>query len=551
MAATPEQSNSNTLNSELRTPHSLADWLSTPEAYADCPASVQRIETHISCVFLTDKFAYKLKKPVRFDFLDFSTAELRRRACEEEIRLNRRLAPHVYLGLVAVRRENEGQYRLDESDSTSDADAIDWLVKMRRLPEEVTLQAKIDGAAASEADAAAIAHRLAEFYLAAASLPIQPPQYRAEIERHVRANRAELLYAEHSLNVTVIKRIHAAQLRLLQFQPELFDARVIAGRIINGHGDLRPEHIYLLPSQSTQNAVEPAIIDCIEFNAEFRHLDIADELSFLATECDFAGAEALGRRIFEQTSAALNDNPPPELIAFYRSYRACVRAKVTALRAKQQSGNARAASYREAQRHLQWAERYDRQLPAQFLLVMCGLMGSGKSTLAARLADLFGAEMLSTDSIRQQIFGKSQQPLDYGAGHYRAEDRMRVYEEMLRQGQQNLDDGLPVILDGAFPYARLRTTALELARGENLPGLVVHCRCSNDVARQRIATRLSSGQGTSEARPELYDRQREEQQPHPPGVEVIDIDTTEPLDRQVQIVIERLRLSPGVATPGL
>src|SRR5262245_40912364 len=115
MAAAPKPSTSNTPHSELPTPNLLADWLSTPAAYSERPAAVRRVETHISCVFLTDRFAYKLKKPVQFDFLDFSTSQLRRHACEEEIRLNRRLAPDVYLGLVAARRDANGNFFLDES----------------------------------------------------------------------------------------------------------------------------------------------------------------------------------------------------------------------------------------------------------------------------------------------------------------------------------------------------------------------------------------------------------------------------------------------------
>ncbi len=126
------------------------------------------------------------------------------------------------------------------------------------------------------------------------------------------------------------------------------------------------------------------MIDCIEFNAEFRRVDVADELEFLATECDFEGAEPLGRRIFDQTLAALGDQPPEELMAFYRSYRACVRGKVAALRASQLEGEPRAQDLAEARRHLQWADRYDRQLPPPVLIAMSGLMGSGQIDLGAR-----------------------------------------------------------------------------------------------------------------------------------------------------------------------
>ncbi len=244
----------------------LVQWLSTPAAFPESTQAVRVVQTHISWVFLTDRFAYKLKKPVKFDFLDFSTLERRRHACGDEVLLNRRLAPQVYLGLVAVRQNAQGQFWLDEStldqpehsipaakspamSSRAGSDRIvDWLVKMKRLDEHATFQSHIRAGKATEADADAIAGRLAEFFRCSPGLPIEPSRYRADFERHVRGNFAELLRPEHTLSATTVKRIHGAQLRLLLLRPQLFDARVIAGRVVDGHGDLLPEHIYLLPA---------------------------------------------------------------------------------------------------------------------------------------------------------------------------------------------------------------------------------------------------------------------------------------------------------------
>ena len=321
----------------------LVEWLLRPEAYAERPAGVTLVETHISWVFLTDRYAYKLKKPVHFEFLDFSTLAARRVACEQEVRLNRRLAPDVYLGLAAVERDSGGNFTLVEPEPaarSSDSGAVasngepvsDWLVKMRRLPVNRTLAELVRAGQLGCADTERLIACLTDFYRRAAPLPLEPQPYRAALERHVRANRAELLNCENvepeqttcGLSPSAVRRIHAAQLQLLMLRPELFDVRVRAGRIVDGHGDLRPEHIYLLP--------EPAIIDCLEFSDELRHADVADELSFLAEECDFIGAGELGRRLAGQVLARLGDQPPAELLAFYRSYRACVRAKVAALR---------------------------------------------------------------------------------------------------------------------------------------------------------------------------------------------------------------------------
>ena len=184
-------------------------------------------------------------------------------------------------------------------------------------------------------DLSTLATTLARFYRSVSGPRVDPQAYRDEVERHVRANRAELLAkvnhdlpsSANCLSPITVKCVHAAQLQVLKLRPELFDERVSAGRVVEGHGDLRPEHIYLLP--------EPIVIDCIEFSRHFRQLDIADELSFLVTECDFIDAPTIGHRVAENCLKLLGDAPPAELLAFYRSYRACVRAKVALLRSSQ------------------------------------------------------------------------------------------------------------------------------------------------------------------------------------------------------------------------
>ena len=386
-----------------------------PETYVERPSEVTLVETHISWVFLTDRFAYKLKKPVRFDFVDFSTAELRRRACEEEVRLNRWLATDVYLGIVAVRRDTDGELSVDENPpgagrpksklEADGADVVDWLVKMQRLPADCTLSELHRSHHLSDADLGRLACRLVAFYRQVTLSEPDPRGFCDEIERHVVANRSELLAhrdlvgreREGSSFATVVKRIHAAQLRMLKLQPHFFESRVTAGRIVDGHGDLRPEHIYLLP--------EPAIIDCIEFSQELRKVDVADELSFLEEECDFINAAETGRRIAQACFEGLDDHPPTELLVFYRSYRACVRAKVAMLRSRQLVGRNRHPQLSQALRHLKLADQYAQELPmarSPMMFVLRGLSGTGKSTLAAVLAKQFGMELLATDEIRQR-----------------------------------------------------------------------------------------------------------------------------------------------------
>ncbi len=264
----------------------IVDWLSQPAAYPQRPQRVEVIETHISLIFLAGENVYKLKRPIRYDFLDFTTIENRERDCREEVRLNRRLAPNIYLGIVPVTRAGDGRFQLN-----GDGPAADWLVHMRRLPTDHTLDALWRRGELRPEHIEQLIQLLADFYRSLPPLPITPDEYRARYTEHVQGNLRELLAVAHHCPREVVQRVHAFQLQLLHLRPALFDARVHGGQIVDGHGDLRPEHICFCNP--------PAIFDCIEFNADFRQIDIADELAFLAAECDFLGADWVGRQLFE------------------------------------------------------------------------------------------------------------------------------------------------------------------------------------------------------------------------------------------------------------
>ncbi len=378
--------------------------LSDAASYPERTSGVLLRETHISCVFLTDRHAYKLKKPVAFEFLDFRSLESRRRACEEEVRLNRRLARDVYLGVVPITRNAEGRLRLDaeptaEGASPSGTVAVDWLVKMRRLPDDRMLDQLIQSGRLEEAQIDGLATKLIAFYRQAPPLAIEPDRYRAEIECHLRANRAELLAAEHRLPAATVRRVHTAQLLLLAAMPEMLDARVRDGRVIDGHGDLRPEHVCLTD--------EPVVFDCLEFSPELRHLDVLDELGFFAMECDFLEAPQVGERVLERYCQETGDRPPDPLRWFYQSYRACVRAKVAALRARQVAGSAAVGGRDHALRYLTLADGYARRVAPPFVIIVRGPSGSGKTTLAALLAEGLAVARLGTDDVRREMFGQS------------------------------------------------------------------------------------------------------------------------------------------------
>jgi predicted kinase len=319
---------------------------------------------------------------------------------------------------------------------------------------------------------------------------------------------------------------------MLRLAAETFDHRGLDGRIVEGHGDLRPEHIYLAPT--------PTIIDCIEFNAEFRQLDVLDELCFLAMECERLGAGWVGEEVVSQYRSASGDDFSPRLAAFYKCYRACVRAKVFMLRAEQVSGADQAAAEQSAVDYLKLADEFRAKLGQPVLLVVRGLTGTGKTTLASRLSEVLEIERLETDAIRRELFGESRSPAEYGAALYQPEMRARVYEEMLRRAKCLIDSGRSAIVDGTFLTAQSRLDALLLAAGGRAVPLVVHCHCSDEVARQRIAARLAAGDSLSESRPDVHPRQKDMEEPDPPGLPVCHVDATVSLPAMVEAVLERL-----------
>jgi aminoglycoside phosphotransferase family enzyme/predicted kinase len=503
----------------------LLSALLDPAFYPHGPAEVNLVETHISWVFLAGDLVYKCKKPVKFDFLDFSTPDLRRRACEDEVRLNRRLAPDTYLGVVPVTQAGE---RLQLH---GDGPVVEWLVEMRRLPTDQTLDHKLWQGGLRRADIRRLVELLVSFFHSQQPAPLTADKYRERFITHVQQNRQELLAKEHHLPEQTIKRIHAAQLALLQLNSDLFVKRVREGKVIEGHGDLRPEHICF--------ADHPIIFDCLEFSPELRMLDIADELAFLAMECDKLGASWAGDLMFEQFQQATGEQTPRLLIDFYKSYRACVRAKVAAIRAEQLQGVSREAAICQARNYLLLADRYLHGASHPLLVAIGGLSGTGKSSLAQALGRTLGAEVLRSDVVRRQLYPEaSAGPV--GSGVYRPEARQRVYSALLQQAEQSLQARCPVILDATFAEHDQVWAAYELARQTSTPFLAVECTCPADVALQRIRARAAAASDPSQADEAVYRNQQEHWQPWPAEIPQLRVTTTESVPVTTQQVIDVL-----------
>ncbi|MGR8981104.1 MAG: hypothetical protein ACU84H_13565 [Gammaproteobacteria bacterium] len=290
-------------------------FLRRPDIYPEKTEHVEVIETHMSWVFLTERLVYKLKKPVRYDYLDFSTPEARHKNCAREVRLNRRLAGDVYLGIVPLTLKGDGGLQMDR-----EGRAVEWLVQMRRLPADRMLETVIRDKTVEAEDVRKVSRLLVDFYRHSPSVPLSPAKYRRRFEEDIRSNLIELSDNRYALPRKQLDFLAAAQRQFLADKEGILEQRAQDGRIIDAHGDLRPQHIFLLP--------EPVIIDCLEFNRDFRILDPLDELAYLSIECERLGAAAIGDRVLEDYREATRDIFPADLIEFYKAFRACLRAKI-------------------------------------------------------------------------------------------------------------------------------------------------------------------------------------------------------------------------------
>jgi aminoglycoside phosphotransferase family enzyme len=299
----------------------------------------------MSWLFLTDAFVYKLKKPVRYPFLDFSSIEARKLNCEREVTLNRRLASDVYLGAVPLTVDAHGNLHL-----AGRGRVVDWLVHMRRLPAEQTLECAVIEHRVRETDIRRVVERLAEFYGRAAPVAIDPLRYRHRFEEEALANRSELAQPRFGLAVDVVERLGTAQLALLAARGDLLEERAQTRKIVEGHGDLRPEHIYL--------ASDPIVMDCLEFNRDFRILDPADELAYLAMECDRLGATFIDDWLFATYCDRTNDRFPRILVEFYKCARAYLRAKIAIWHLDEPEVREPSKWTRRAHEYLQLAQEY-------------------------------------------------------------------------------------------------------------------------------------------------------------------------------------------------
>jgi uncharacterized protein len=466
----------------------LIDALGDPAAYPAAVDAVEVRQTHISVVFLTGEHVYKIKKPVKPGFVDFSTLSRRRHYCEEEVRLNARLAAEVYLGVVPIVDTPEG-IRVE-----ADGRAVEWAVKMKRLPDEATLESRLERGAVDGELIDAVARHIADFHARA-----ETSEQIAAMGRHeIVAGNARGNFEQSRRHVgTTISRPVAARLQALTDEAlaahrTLIDDRAARGVVRDTHGDLRLDHIYVLEDRGERRLL---IIDCIEFNEQFRFADPVADMAFLAMDLKFEGRGDLAEALADTYFAATGDHEGRRLLPLYTSYRAAVRGKVE--------------GFRHAEAEVPAAERADALVRARgywllalaeleqpeqrpCLVLVGGLPGSGKSTLAADLAGDGGFQIIRSDEIRKTLAGAAAEPQTtraFGTGLYSAEWNERTYAECLRRAEGLLFEGGRVVIDASFREEARRREFLDAAARWRVPGVMLVCQADAEVVRRRLSAR--------------------------------------------------------------
>ncbi len=482
----------------------IAD-LGRSEAYPYPVVSIALEETHASLAFLSGDFVYKVKKPVDFGFLDFSTLERRKFFCEEELRLNRRLSHDVYLEVVPV-VEKGGRLAFHGEGPT-----LDYAVKMRRLDDHQMLGYRLESGHVQREVWSALSERLARFYREAATgdgvnewgtLPI--------VWRNIEENLEQSApYEGKIVAPTQLKLIDEVSREFLDREKSLLERRLEAGKVREGHGDLHLAHIYV----EAPGSDGLQIIDCIDFNPRLRCLDVAVDIAFLAMDLDYHGHPDLARHIVDLLSADLEDADLPRLVQFFSIYRAHVRAKVACFRSDEIAPELPEffAVRNEAERYFDLATSYIVELRRPSLILVGGLSGTGKSVISRRLARSVGAGLVSSDSIRLELAEKNpseRQTVDYGTGIYTDEFNEMTYERMFERAEEVLRDGRSAVLDATFLNPRWRERAATLARETSTDVLLIECQCPPDVARERLVKRARELLEPSEADWAIYQEQR-------------------------------------------
>jgi len=500
----------------------MTDWFAPetlsrfaqPDAYPEDSSAtrgVAWIQTHLSHVFLTERRVYKLRKPVDLGFVDFSTRAQRNADCAREIALNRRLAPDVYLG-VAPLLDDGRAYRVGAiaGPARLEASAAEHFVVMRRLRDGRDALSLLEKSALSRAQIERVALRVANFHdchRLGRPAPFSAAEWFSRCVDPVEDCLRVLFEASEDGEVRAALAETADLVReFARHHLQRFEGRRLAGRAVDGHGDLHLQHIWF-----EEDDADPVIIDCLEFSEKLRQIDAASELAFTAMDLRYRGRAELADGLLHAYARERDDFDLYGVVDYFVAYRALVRAKVAAIASADASIEARQRSRAAASvgHHLDLArDAMTRRVPGSLVLV-AGVVGTGKSTVAAALADALGAVVVASDRVRKQLAGlppstRIQAPLDQGI--YAPDAVERTYAALFERARPIVGSGRVAILDATFSRRRHRAMAADLAAELGVRERIIEVRCAPEIARARLARREAAGLGASDAGPSFYER---------------------------------------------
>jgi aminoglycoside phosphotransferase family enzyme/predicted kinase len=481
-------------------------FLAEPASYTPAPSSVKIIQTHASVVALTDEFAYKLKKELNLGFLDFSTLAKRKFYCEEEMRLNARLSTGIYLEILPIYLNNK-----QLSFECLEGEIVNYVIKMRRLPEKGFLINLIHNPDFQGDSLKLLGQKLSFFYQNSASNPpIANWGLPEKIKISIVENFQQMLdFLSFSLSPLTYKVLKKYQYDYLENQKEKFLARVKAGKIIEGHGDLRSEHIHFQGDSVN-------IYDCLEFSERLRCLDYLNDLAFLAMDLEYRGRYDLSKSLINNILQKLNDTNALDLLNFYQCYRACVRGKVDSMKALEAeiSPQIKAESLAKAQKYFKLALQYAVLGNQPLLIAVMGGVATGKSTLAQNISEAFDIQVLNSDVIRKElahlpIFSRPSETVRKNL--YSPEMTELVYQTLFSQAISIIQKNRVCIIDATFKNESDLKELKQNTENQGITLLILETQTPADIILQRLEARESqicvSDMRLSDYQPEKFDLQ--------------------------------------------
>ncbi|WP_129774899.1 bifunctional aminoglycoside phosphotransferase/ATP-binding protein [Peristeroidobacter soli] len=470
---------------ETAPPLRIEDLL-LPAAFEHDTTHPRLVETHISWVILTGSFAYKIKKPVKLDFIDTSTLERRRHYCNEELRLNRRLAPKLYLDVVPITCQ-AGRTRMG-----GNGPAIEYAVRLRQFSPDAELPALLDRGEVSLPEILRLGETLADFHLRTDEISASnAPQATQRMYDTVLGNLEQLLeYTEHRRDIQELRPLWDWTHAEIETYEAAFEGRAREHRIRDCHGDLHAANIVRFEGRLVP-------FDCIDFDPQLRCIDVMNDIAFLIMDLHSHDREDLAAALLSRYLEITGDYEGVRLLPFYAVYRALVRAKVDAI-AAEQSPHLVAQYTQRMQRRVRTAVQLTER-PRPMLLLMHGMSGSGKSWLSEQLVAPLHALRIRSDLERKRLLGASPSTAGFRQGNYSPEMSHRVYARLVECAESCLQAGFNVIVDAAFLDAADRELFTSLAERMNVECVFISCQADPATLLNRVATRAQRGDDASEA----------------------------------------------------